>query len=218
MLYVIAGTSLSGKTSTRLHITNSRGISGIDSDTLRTMMNDLRPDMSVGHTYDPFTNYKNMRLCIRAFMHARSFFQEDYIFEGDAIHLEEIKQGIRAGKMKAVILGYPNETLEHRLALLRRNAPLLHWSRTVSPQILEEKIQQCIQFSIYLQKEAAKLGLDFIDVSAANDVTDTNAAVVAHLFSASLSSITPTARSTNSSGSLSPSKITHEPSSAARLS
>lgn len=70
MLYVIAGASLSGKTSARRHITQSLGVSGIDSDTLRTMMNELRPEVAVGHTYDPFTNYQNMRQCIRAlYMH-----------------------------------------------------------------------------------------------------------------------------------------------------
>lgn len=182
MLYVIAGASLSGKTSARLSITSSRSISGIDSDTLRTMMNDLRHDMRVGHAEDPITNYENMRPCIQSFIHARSFFEEDYILEGDGIHLEDISKNVKEKRMKAVVLGYPRDTLEHRLALLQQNAPVSHWSNTVTPLILVEKIQQCIDYSIFLEYEAKRLGLDYIDVSDLDNIDDVFNKVVAYLF------------------------------------
>ncbi len=182
MLYVIAGASLSGKTSARIHITNTRKISGIDSDTLRTMMNDLRPDMSVGHTQDPLTNYENMRPCIQAFIHARSFFREDYILEGDGINLEDIKKNITENKMKAVILGYPRDTPEHRLEILEHNAPIFHWSKILPSKILTMKIQQCIDYSVFLEHEAKRLNLDYIDVSDTKNIDDVIEEVVSHLF------------------------------------
>jgi hypothetical protein len=165
MLYIIAGPSSSGKSSTRSYITKVFGISGIDSDTLRTMTQSLRPDIDVGHTQDVKTNYINMRATIDAFLYARSFFEEDYLLEGDAVNLEDIKKYAKIYNVKCIVLGYPNDTIEERLQVFRQ-AKDSHWSHKLDIQTLTAKVIDNIEYSKYLEKEAQRLGLPFLEVTS----------------------------------------------------
>lgn len=171
MLYIIAGPSSSGKTSTREYMTRKFGISGIDSDSLRTMTAVLRPDIDVGHTQDVKMNYANMRTTISAFFYARSFFEEDYVLEGDAINLEDIKKYKEEHEAKCIILGYPNDTIEERLQVFRKTSAT-HWSHALDIETLTEKVIDNIEYSQFLQKEALRLDLPFIEVTCHSTIEE----------------------------------------------
>lgn len=164
MLYIIAGTSLSGKTTARRHITKKYGVSGIDTDSLRTMTNYLRPDILVGHDKSPLANYENMRQTITSFLQARSFFAEDYLIEGDCINLEDIRNFSKNHDVRVVVLGYPRDSVSERLAVLK-NTPAGHWSQNLSDEELKKKITEFINFSAFLENEAKRFEIKYIDVS-----------------------------------------------------
>ena len=180
MLYIIAGTSLSGKTTARNQITRSHGINGIDTDTLRTMTNVLRPDMSVGHDKDTMTNYQNMRQTVQAFIYARSFFGEDYILEGDSINLEDIAPAQENGTVRAVITGYPESSVEEVMAILKKSSDS-HWSHTFDDEALAAKVQDFIEYSKFLRDESHRLGLTFIDVSHSLELGQSTNAIIEQL-------------------------------------
>lgn len=156
---------MSGKTSCRLHFTRTRGCAGIDTDTLRTMMGVLSPRLSVGHTKSIMQNYQNMRPVVESFVHARSFFDEDYVLEGDCINIEDAAQLVRDGVARVVILGYPRDTVERRKELILNNSSPAHWLRRLSDDEIYSKISACIEYSKFLQDECRKYGVDFVDVS-----------------------------------------------------
>jgi len=164
VLYIIIGASLSAKTTARRFITRQLGVSGIDSDTLRTMVNDLRPEVNVGHNVPVMTNYENMRETIKAFIHARSFFHEDYILEGDAINVEDIAYYVQEGRAKAVVVGYPHTTAEKRITQLNI-VDHTHWSHHLDTDTFIRKMEEFITFSAYLQHEARTYDMPFIDIS-----------------------------------------------------
>lgn len=164
MLYIIAGASLSGKTTIRQHITKTYGISGLDSDTLRTVTSDLRPDLNVGHDQDVSTNYNNMRPMIQAFIKARGFFDENYLLEGDCVNLDDALDAAEQGA-KVIVLGYPNSTVDEILDILD-SASSTHWSKGLSRSDLGEKAKSFIEYSKFLQAEATAKNLNFIDVSS----------------------------------------------------
>lgn len=182
MLYVIAGASLSGKTTARRFITTKHSISGLDTDTLRTMTNILQPDIEVGHDKLVLENYRGMRATIDAFIFARSFFDDDYILEGDCINIEDVARGLRRGTIaNAVVMGYPNNTVDERLAILR-GVKTNHWSKVISQIELREKIAEFIEYSTFLEHEATKLGLNFIDVSYSTNLEDISKLIAQSLF------------------------------------
>jgi adenylate kinase family enzyme len=164
MIYIIAGASLSGKSTLRKRVTVKYGINGIDTDTLRTVASKLRPDLVVGHDKSCMTNYSNMPEVIEAFIYARNFFTEDFVLEGDAIQLALIRKLQDRNEAKAVILGYPNDTLNQRLNLLEKVGEN-HWSRAVDSQTLNQKISEFITYSQFLKSEAAKYNLTFIEAT-----------------------------------------------------
>ena len=177
MIYVIGGPSLSGKTTTRKYITKYLGISGIDTDTLRTLTQSLRPDLSVGHDKNVMDNYKNMRPTIRAFLFARSFFSEDYILEGDCINLEDILEIKQDMELKALFLGYPNSSVEDLLLILQ-GVPRDHWSREIDKAKLYDKLKEFIDYSKFLQAEASKFNLPFIDISSRENINFQNQSIM----------------------------------------
>lgn len=165
MLYVIAGCSLSGKTSSRQYLTKQYGISGIDTDTLRTITNHIAPDIDVGHTKLAMTNYNNMTPVIDAFFAARSFFDEPYIIEGDGINLSTMQSYIESGAAKVVVLGYPKTTVESMMARVENEFPTTHWIFQLTQEDAQKRVTELVQFSQFLLAEAKRYNLTFVDVS-----------------------------------------------------
>ncbi len=170
MLYLIAGASLSGKSTIRQMLTKQTAISGIDTDTLRTIVNRLRPDLSVGHMETVLANYENMKVMIEAFIYARSFFDEDYILEGDAINLESIYPLIQSNSVRCVVMGYAADSVSDRLQLINQ-VDEHHWTKSLESKQLQHKIQEFIDFSGYLRGNAVKYGLSYIDATHERDIS-----------------------------------------------
>jgi hypothetical protein len=165
MLYIIAGASLTGKTTIRHSLTRQLSISGIDTDTLRTMANELTPPLNVSHLNTCNENYIRMRPVIQAFIHARSFFpEEDYILEGDAINLASIQSLRTIIPLRCVVLGYPHSSIEQKLTQLQQAST--HWSHEYQTDDLRAKISEFIRFSEFLENEANQSHHPYIDVSS----------------------------------------------------
>lgn len=163
MIYLIAGASLTGKSSCRLYIAKQHGISGIDTDTLRAMSNELLPHFSVGYKCSVSENYYNLRPVVKAFIHARSHFSEPFLLEGDAINLEDAVYCGSIIQTRAVVLGFPNASVDKILSSIIVKANRSHWTGSLNNTILCAKIKEFIAYSQFLQVEAARLGLPFID-------------------------------------------------------
>lgn len=162
MLYIIIGASLSGKTSVRLALQQKFGFGGLDTDTLRTMSEQLLPNMGTSHTATPRQNYDCLSPVVDAFLYARTFFpNQDYILEGDAINMASVvKQHICA---KTVVIGYPYakpKRIFKRLILTRNSS---HWSCGMNQKEILLKIAGFIEFSKFLKTESGRYGFSFID-------------------------------------------------------
>lgn len=163
MIFFIAGASLSGKSTLRRRITSRYGISGIDTDTLRTMANNLLPHLEVGHDIELMKNYRNMNTVIRAFVEARKFFpSEHYIIEGDSLQIEYVADCINEGFARGVILAYPHGSVEQKMDEFQMTHPS-HWSHTVPKDALRRKVQDFISYSQFLEAESKKYSVHFVD-------------------------------------------------------
>jgi hypothetical protein len=110
-----------------------------------------------------------MRDTIAAFLYARSFFDEDYLLEGDAINLEDIKAYTKEHDAKCIVLGYPNDTVEERLQIFEESESS-HWSHALDHESLRKKVVDNIEYSKFLEKEAHRLHLPFLEVSCHNTI------------------------------------------------
>ena len=122
-----------------------------------------------------------MRQTIKAFLFARSFFSEDYLLEGDCINLEDISEIKQNIKLKAVFLGYPNSSVEDLLVILH-GVPKDHWSRAIGYTELYNKLEEFVSYSKFLQAEANRLNLTFLDVSPRKKIDLQNQIIVQELF------------------------------------
>lgn len=142
-------------------------MSGLDTDTLRTMAEILLPRLEVNYRQSCQNNYGGMRPVVDAFLRARAYFPtEDYILEGDAIDLGLIKSLRGEIPLRCIVLGYPTITVEEKRCQILPD--ITHWSNNMTTEDVRMKIEEFIQFSKFLEKEAQLNDFDFVDTSSMN--------------------------------------------------
>jgi hypothetical protein len=163
MLYFIGGVSRAGKTEVRRRLLENHSISGIETDVLRSMFEFAAPELGISHSKSPSENRDRMQPYLEAFCKGRSYFDDDYVVEGDALKPEIVERFVRVGEGRAVFLGYPNVSVEIQLVRLRNHN--IGWIQRISDEELRSLLAIFIEDSKWFERECASRNLPFVDVS-----------------------------------------------------
>lgn len=163
MIYLIGGVARAGKTSIMKRLLQDYKISGLETDSLRTMLEFSFPALKIHYQNSPEDNAIKMEPFIRAFIESRFFFDYDFVLEGDCITPDVAMTYVNNGLVKSLFLGYPNILLEKKIKQLVENPE--GWTKDLSDNDLEEKIGLSIEQSRLLKESCGRLNLTFIDTS-----------------------------------------------------
>lgn len=162
MIYILGGVSRSGKSSIRKALLAS-GISGIDTDTIRTMIGDVDKHLGISHERPPRENAEKLFPYIKALVRARSFFVEDFLIEGDAILPRLVAEYQSDPTVRSLFLIYPSLSVSAKMDELAKYPE--GWSAHVDKGLLHEMVQGFIDDSKLIMQECETLHLPYLDVS-----------------------------------------------------
>ena len=167
MLYIIGGTSRTGKTLLARRVVSEKQIPYFPLDTLFGALVYGTPEF--GLTYeDSFTDrpIKLWRL-VKPLLNVFFTEEKDYLIEGDSILPSQINELITNSKpVKCCFFGYTELTKDQKLALVRQHHQgAIDWTKGISNEEMLPMIDEMIQFSHYLKEECTKYGIKYFDVS-----------------------------------------------------
>jgi len=167
MLYIIGGTSRSGKTLLSKKILAERKIPYFPLDALFCTLAEATPELGINHA----NSLKDRPLKMWKLAKPLSYFFEDqeqeYVLEGDSILPSQIKELINEGrKVKCCFLGYPNLNPDEKLQLIRKfHQGKSDWTAKQTDEQMLVMIEEMVEFSKYLKEECEKYSIKFFDVS-----------------------------------------------------
>lgn len=165
MIYLIGGVARSGKSTVRALMLRKYGISGIDTDTVRSMIEHAAPELGVSYLKKPRENARKMSRYLEGLVRARFFFEDDYVIEGDALLPKLIGKMIKTKKAKGAVLGMPKVDAGKKLRAIRARETRDAWTRRLNDPELLASIEELRRESLRLEKECAAWGVPFFDVS-----------------------------------------------------
>lgn len=167
MLYIIGGTSRSGKTLLSKKILAEKKIPYFPLDALFCTLAEATPELGITHA----NSLKDRPLKMWKLAKPLTYFFEDqereYVLEGDSILPSQIKELIDEGrKVKCCFLGYPNLNSDEKLELIRKfHQGEKDWTAKQTDEQMLVMVEEMIEFSKYLEEECKKCDIKFIDVS-----------------------------------------------------
>lgn len=176
MIYLIGGVARAGKTSIMKRLLRDHKISGLETDSLRTMFELSLPALKIHYQNPPTFNALRMEPFIKAFIESRFFFDYDFVLEGDCITPKVAKVYENNALVKSLFVGYPNISLEKKLNQLIKNPD--GWIKGLSNNDLKKKIELFINESRILTESCDEANLSFIDTSDLNLEDVTSAALI----------------------------------------
>ncbi|MGD8374231.1 MAG: hypothetical protein PVI21_05260 [Candidatus Woesebacteria bacterium] len=121
------------------------------------------PELGIHHKNTPSTNAILMRPYVEAFIQSRSFFNDDFVIEGDCITPATARKFANTQDIKTVFIGYPKTTVNHKFNQLSQKHE--GWTAKLPEQEFKRIIDIFIKDSIILQAACHNYNLPFIDSS-----------------------------------------------------
>lgn len=161
MFYIIGGPPRSGKSLIRKELLYKENLSGIDTDSLRAM---LQVDKNLNTQIKNAANMEKFLVgLIDEFINYKT---EDYVLEGDIITIHLALKYLRSeNRIKFIFIGYPDINIIEKFKIIRNTETEINWTRTISNQKLKDKISGWIKRSQTLQKECKKNNILFFNLS-----------------------------------------------------
>jgi hypothetical protein len=163
MIYLIGGVARSGKTSIRKRLLNDYKISGLETDSLRTLFELSFPELGIHYQNPPMLNARRMAPFIESFIKSRFFFEDDFVLEGDCVTPDVAKKFGNDARVNSLFLGYPDISFEEKMRQLLEKPE--GWVKDASRDDLQRKIKLFIDDSKIFKDLCAETNLPFIDVS-----------------------------------------------------
>ena len=167
MLYVIGGASRSGKTLLARRAVTEKQIPYFPIDALFGALAHGAPEFGVKYQDSLMERPVKMWPITK---HLFNFFfkeEQEYLIEGDSFLPSQINELLVEQKpIRCCFLGYTDLTKDEKLALVRQyHQGDIDWTRGISDEEMLTMIDEMIQFSKHLQKDCAKYGIKYFDVS-----------------------------------------------------
>lgn len=169
MLYLVGGTSRSGKTLIARKILADKGIPYLSLDWLMMGFNDGIPEHGIHHLLWPNEIAEKMAPFLRGMIDCMLVDEVDYVIEGEAMLPGFVAELIKANPdlVRAVFVGYTEITVSDKVALVKKHAASDNdWLTNESDKYIRDHIGNMIGYSGTIRKGCEEHGLSYIDTSA----------------------------------------------------
>ncbi len=167
MIYIISGTSRSGKSTMAKHLFEDLNIPMLSTDVLMMGFQLGMPDLGVDHLKWAHENADIMWPVLKGMIQTLITNKEDYIFEGEsfnAVHLRELLDEY-PGKVKALYLGYIDISVEEKYQEIMTYSEPGDWLIAYDKKYIMGHINNMIKLSKQVQKECEEYRIPYFDTS-----------------------------------------------------
>lgn len=168
MLYLISGTSRSGKTIIARQLLAKHRLPYLSLDWLMMGFNDGIPEYGIHHLLWPHEIARRMWPFLSSMIENMIFDGMDYVIEGEAM-LPELIAGLvekHPDKVKVVFLGYAGIHVKTKVALVKKySAGENDWLTKESDDYVNDHIGNMVGYSKMIEEECVKHRLPYVDTS-----------------------------------------------------
>ena len=168
MLFLVSGTSRSGKTLIAKRLLADRRIPYLSLDWLMMGFNDGMPECGIHHLLWPNEIAEKMAPFLLGMIECMLVDGMDYVIEGEAM-LPRLAADLvekHPDKIKAVFVGYTEIDVEDKVALVRKHGGGENdWLTNKSDEYIRDHIGNMIAYSKTIRNECEKHGLSYFDTS-----------------------------------------------------
>jgi hypothetical protein len=168
MLFLVSGTSRSGKTLIARRILADKRIPYLSLDWLMMGFNDGIPEYGIHHLLWPDEIARKMGPFLLAMIDSMLVDGMDYVIEGEAMLPELVADLVEKypDKIRAVFVGYSEIDVEDKVALVKKHgAGESDWLTSKSDEYIRDHIGNMIAYSKMIRSECNKHGLPYFDTS-----------------------------------------------------
>mgnify|MGYP001811780889 FL=1 len=168
MLYLVSGTSRSGKTLIARKILADKQIPYLSLDWLMMGFNDGIPEYGIHHLLWPNEIAEKIWPFLKGMIDNMLFDGMDYVIEGEAMLPELVANLIEKhpGKIKAVFMGYTEINVSDKVALVKQHSNGENdWLTNESDDYIRDHVGNMIAYSKMIKEGCEKHGLSYFDTS-----------------------------------------------------
>lgn len=183
MLYIIGGTSRSGKTMLTRRIHQQMNIPYLSTDWLMMGFNDGIPDYGIHHLLWPDQIAEKMWPFLHGMTDNMLFDGMNYLIEGEAILPENAAQLIARypDHVQTLFLGYTSISVDEKVAFIKKyNRGENDWLTKEPDTYIRDHVKNMIRYSRKIKKKCEQYGLRYMDTS--EDFRDSIERSIEYLF------------------------------------
>ena len=168
MLFLVSGTSRSGKTLIAKKILADKQIPYLSLDWLMMGFNDGIPEYGIHHLLWPNEIAEKMSPFLQGMIDCMLTDGMDYVIEGEAMLPQSVANLIarHPDKIKAVFVGYTEISVKDKVALVKKHGTDENdWLTQKSDEYIEDHIENMIAHSKMIKDGCEKHGLSYFDTS-----------------------------------------------------
>jgi len=168
MLYLVSGTSRSGKTLIARNILMDKRIPYLSLDWLMMGFNDGMPEYGIHHLLWPNEIATKMGPFLNGMIDCMLVDGMDYVIEGEAM-LPQLAADLtekNPGRIRAVFVGYTEISVDDKVALVKKHrVGEDDWLTNESDEYIRDHIGNMIAYSQTIKEGCEKHGLPYFDTS-----------------------------------------------------
>ena len=168
MLFLVSGTSRSGKTLIARKILADKRIPYLSLDWLMMGFNDGMPDCGIHHLLWPNEIAEKMEPFLRGMIDCMLVDGMDYVIEGEAMLPRLVADLIQQhpDEIRAVFVGYTEIDVEDKVALVKQHGGGENdWLTSESDEYIRDHIGNMIAYSKRTRADCEKHGVPYFDTS-----------------------------------------------------
>ena len=168
MLFLVSGTSRSGKTLIAKKILADNQIPYLSLDWLMMGFNDGIPEYGIHHLLWPNKIAEKMGPFLLGMIECMLIDGMDYVIEGEAMLPELVADLVEKhpDKIKAVFVGYTEINVKDKVALVKKHGDGENdWLTNKSDEYIRDHIENMIAYSKMIKTGCEKHGLSYFDTS-----------------------------------------------------
>lgn len=168
MLYIISGTSRSGKTIIAKELMRKTGIPYMSLDVLVMGFTNGIPEYGIHDKLWPNEIAKKMWPFLRAMCESMLWLGDDYILEGEAVLPKDIATLTEKypDKVRVIYVGYTEISAEEKIKYVKQfSTGKNDWLTQESDEYIRDHLKNMIQYSKMIKAECSKYDLPYFDTS-----------------------------------------------------
>ena len=168
MLFLVSGTSRSGKTLIAKKMLADKQIPYLSLDWLMMGFNDGIPEYGIHHLLWPNEIAEKIGPFLQGMIGSMLIDGMDYVIEGEAM-LPQLVAGLiekHPGKVRVAFVGYTEINVEDKVALVKKHSDGENdWLTNESDEYIRDHIGNMIGYSKMIKKGCREHGLSYFDTS-----------------------------------------------------